>query len=60
MGSDVTKISNPEFIEYVYAVIAFVSDYSVRHIVKMISTMLIAVFRLDPHDERKGMENVND
>lgn len=57
---DVTKISNPEFIEYVYAVIAFVSGYSVRHIVQMISTMLNAVFRLDPHDERKGKENVND
>lgn len=57
---DVTKISNPEFIEYVYAAIAFVSGYSVRHIVKIISTFLNAIFRLDPQDERQGKENVKD
>jgi hypothetical protein len=57
---DVTKISNPEFIEYVYAAIAFISGYSVRHIVKLISTFLNAVFRLDAPDERKGNENVKD
>jgi hypothetical protein len=57
---DVTKISNPEYIEYVYAAIAFISGYSVRHIVKLISTFLNAIFRLDPLDERKGKEHGND
>jgi hypothetical protein len=50
---DVTKIANPNVIQYVYAAIAFISGYSVRHIIEIISQMISTIFRHDKIERKE-------
>ena len=57
---DVTKISNPDFIEYVYAAVAFVAGYSARAIIKLISTMINSVLNMDDERDREKKKSKDD
>jgi hypothetical protein len=47
---DFSKMSNPAYIQYAYAVVAFFSGYSTRHFISIMSGIIANVFQ---HDKRK-------
>ena len=56
---DITKISNPDFIEYVFASIAFVTGYSVRHIIQIISNIIETILSHDTKDKQKDEDETS-
>jgi hypothetical protein len=48
---DVTKISHPGLIQYVYAVISFIAGYSVRHIIQIISNIANSMFMIQTEED---------
>ena len=48
---DFNKMSNPAYIQYAYAVVAFFSGYSTRHFVSIMSGIVANVFQHDKRDK---------
>lgn len=55
---DVTKISHPGLIQYVYAVISFISGYSVRHIIQILSNIANSMFMIQTPEDKRAHEIV--
>jgi len=50
---DVTKLSNLNLVQYVYAVIAFIAGYSVRHIIHMLSSIANSIFMIQTEEDKE-------
>ena len=53
---DVTKLTHPNLVQYVYAVIAFISGYAVNHVIIVMSGIVDVVFKAKAQqdEERKA------
>jgi hypothetical protein len=50
---DVTKLSNLNLVQYVYAVVAFIAGYSVRHIIHMLSNIANSIFMIQTEQDKE-------
>ena len=50
---DVTKLSNLNLVQYVYAVVAFIAGYSVRHIIHMLSSIANSIFMIQTEQDKE-------
>lgn len=53
---DIARLPNPNLVQYVYAVIAFFSGYSSRHIIDVLSSIVNSLFAWDIKDKEKRKE----
>lgn len=53
---DVTKLSNLNLVQYVYAVVAFIAGYSVRHIIHMLSSIANSIFMIQTEEDKEKVK----